>query len=155
VRIISFGIESADPAIMEFYDKRIDLAHTRELIRFADNLGIYTVANIIVGAPSETEATMRSTFDYVLSVPFDEVNAKILNYMPGAQLYSRLPVEMRSQGRDFFACVENGLCSFSMAELRLQCQNFTRVFKAARFSRLRSKMLKEGAPYAVLKRERD
>ena len=136
VRIISFGIESADSEIMQFYDKTIDLSRTREMIIAADGLGLYTVANVIVGAPMETEDTIRSTFDYVLSVPFDEVNVKILNYMPGAPLYSELSAAMQEGGRDIFACAENGLCRIPRNELKARCDNFTHFFKAARSPRL-------------------
>ena len=154
VKILSFGIESADSAIMHFYDKRIDLSHTRELIKAADALGQYTVANVIVGAPMESEDTIRSTFDYVLSVPFDEVNVKILNYMPGAPLYSELPAAMQEGARDVFACAENGLCRIPRDELKARCDNFTRFFKAARAPRLSAKLTKCGPPYAVLRMER-
>lgn len=47
VRIISFGIESGSQEILAYYQKNIRLDHIPDLIRYANNKGIFTVGNFI------------------------------------------------------------------------------------------------------------
>ena len=150
VSIISFGVESADAAIMDYYGKSVDLAKTRKIVEHCDEIGIYTVGNVIIGAPMETEASLQATFDYVLSTSFDEVNVKILNYMPGAPLYADIPKELRLNESDVFSCAENGLCKFSKIEMKERIENFMRVFRANRAKRLQAKIKRYGTPYALM-----
>lgn len=118
VSIISYGIESAGEEILRFYKKRVDLANAKKLIEYANNIGLYSVGNFIFGAPMETEASILKTFDYIQSVPFDNVNLKILTYMVGADLYATLPRDIKRDNKRYvLACKENGLNQFSLEEL--------------------------------------
>ena len=67
ISIISMGIESANEEILDFYRKKINLEQTKELIAFADSIGIYMVGNFIIGAPMETFKTISNTFNTFLT----------------------------------------------------------------------------------------
>lgn len=148
VRVLSFGLESASEKILEFYGKRIDLERARQLIVYADSLGLYTVGNFIIGAPMETSDTIEATFQLALSLPLDEVNLKVLTYMPGSQLFEELPEKLKLGG-PLFACRENGLNAFSLTELRRAIQEFYARFRRKRAARLLRKILKHGPPYRL------
>ncbi|MGE5342302.1 MAG: B12-binding domain-containing radical SAM protein [Candidatus Omnitrophota bacterium] len=147
VSIISFGVETAEPTILEFYQKKIDLEAFQRLISSADELGLYTVGNFILGAPMETEETIDKTFAYIMETPFDRINLKILDYMAGSQLYERLTPELRSSRRHVFACQENGLNEFPFQYLKQRINRFQNRFRLACETRLKRKMERFGPPY--------
>lgn len=149
VTIISFGIESANPEILEFYKKKINLEEFKELASYADDIGLFTIGNFIIGAPMETEETIQQTFRYALDTPFDQVNIKKLDYMAGSELYEALPLEMRAGKRHLFACKENGLNRFSLDDLKSRIDGFQAEFRRSRGDRFRRKAVRWGLPYKV------
>ncbi|OQX27548.1 MAG: hypothetical protein BWK80_04745 [Desulfobacteraceae bacterium IS3] len=152
VSIISFGLESYNGEILKFYGKNIDFKQAEDIIEYADKKGIYTVGNFIIGAPMETDQTIETTFDYALSLPIDEVNMKILTYMPGAELFNDLTPEIKKDGQGVFACIENGLNNFPLSYLRERIDIFSKRFKNNRKDRLLKKIMKYGTPYILNKK---
>lgn len=144
ISIISMGIESANENILDFYDKKINLLHTKDLIEYADSIGIYTVGNFIIGAPMETVDTISKTFSFINESRLDQVNIKILDYMIGSKLYETLG---EKSAHHYFACSENGLCSFSLSELTKLRDDFLKSFYASKQCRLKEKIKKYGLPY--------
>ncbi|UCH95613.1 MAG: radical SAM protein, partial [Candidatus Aminicenantes bacterium] len=151
VSIISFGVETANREIQRFYRKKIDLDRFRDLIGYADQIGLYTVGNFIIGAPMETGTTIKETFDYILDTPFDQVNVKILDYMAGSDLYAGLLAEKRGIGRHLFACQENGLNEFPLEVLKGKIKDFKVEFQRSREGRLKEKINRYGPPYYLLR----
>jgi len=149
VSVISFGIESVNQDILNFYRKRIDIEETQELISFADKLGLYTVGNFIIGAPMETEETINENFTYIMKAPFDQVNIKILDYMLGADLYKDIPNHLKSSARHVFACKENGLNEFTLDYLKRRIANFQEQFSLQKRNHFVEKVNKYGLPYKI------
>lgn len=149
VSIISYGIESADREILDFYKKHIDLSKTKDLIHFANDIGLYSVGNFIIGAPMETEQTIQKTFDYILEIPFDELNLKVLDYMAGSELYDHLPQLLKNHKRHLFACKENGLNQFPLDFIKQKINEFQNIFRKNRKGRLEKKLLGFGPPYIL------
>ncbi|KUO50216.1 MAG: hypothetical protein APF76_10915 [Desulfitibacter sp. BRH_c19] len=150
VSLISFGIESANNHILDFYQKDLDLRHVEMLIRYADSIGIYTVGNFIIGAPMETEESINNTFEYALNIPFDQVNVKILDYMAGSKLYESLDKEYKEDKRHIFACKENGLNNFPLAYLKGKIDKFNKMFNRRKAPNFIMKLRKYGMPYKLL-----
>jgi len=149
VSVISIGVESTSQEILKFYNKQINLDKTEELVRFADRLGIYCVGNFIIGAPMETEKTINDTFEYMMRVPFDQVNVKILDYMLGADLYQELPDDKRDNERHVFACKETGLNNFTLEYLKNRISTFYKEFTASRREQFIKKSSRFGLPYKI------
>lgn len=147
ISLISFGIESANNEILSFYKKKIDLTQTKNLIRYADQLGVYTVGNFIVGAPMETDDTIAKTFKYIKQVPLDQVNIKILDYMIGSDLYETLPDKIKKGRRHIFACKENDLNDLPFEYLKSRIRNFEKEFRQERKEHFMKKAHKFGFPY--------
>ena len=146
IRIISFGIESGNPDILDFYRKNIDLKHAVEMVQYAGGKGIYTVGNFILGAPMESEETVRQTFEVIRNCEFDQVNIKTLDYMIGSELYDSMGDCLKS-GDHVFACAENGLTNFTLAELVRIKNDFLKKYYAENHPRLKKKILTFGSPY--------
>ncbi|MDD2498261.1 MAG: radical SAM protein [Desulfitobacteriaceae bacterium] len=150
VSVISVGIESTNQEILKFYNKQINLDETEKLIRFADQLGVYIVGNFIIGAPMETENTINDTFEYIMRIPFDQVNVKILDYMLGSKLYSELPDDKKNSERHIFACKETALNDFPMEYLKNRIHTFMKEFTASRRNHFINKASRFGLPYKLL-----
>jgi radical SAM superfamily enzyme YgiQ (UPF0313 family) len=149
ISIISFGIESTNSEILDFYNKKIELEEIQYLINYADKIGLYTIGNFIIGAPMETKRTIENTFEYALDTAFDQVNIKTLDYMAGAELFEKLPMETKRNKRHLFACKENGLNNFRLSELREEANNFRNKFIMLREKKLDYKMKLFGIPYKM------
>jgi len=96
-RVIQFGVESADPAVLELLNKRVTLDRVREAFRAARAAGIDTVANLMVGSPGETWDSIAATERLVGEIRPDHLNIQALEVYPGTELYETLggrnPVE--------------------------------------------------------------
>ena len=149
VSVISIGVESTSQEILKFYNKQINLDKTEALVRFADHLGIYCVGNFIIGAPMETEKTITDTFEYMMKVPFDQVNVKILDYMVGADLYQELPDDKKNSERHVFACKETGLNDFPLEYLKNRIRTFLKEFTTSRREHFSKKASRFGLPYEI------
>jgi len=146
IRIISFGIESGSPDILNFYRKNIDLNHAIKMIKYAGSKGIYTVGNFILGAPMESEETIKQTFAVIRNCEFDQINIKTLDYMIGADLYDSISDSLKADDH-VFACAENGLTNFSLAELIKIKNDFLKEYYTENQARLKNKILTFGNPY--------
>jgi radical SAM superfamily enzyme YgiQ (UPF0313 family) len=102
-RVIQFGVESADPAVLEALKKRITLDRVREAFRAARAAGIETVANLMVGTPGETRESIEATRRLVGEIRPDHLNVQALVLYPGTELHrslaGRRPVDDREARR--------------------------------------------------------
>jgi anaerobic magnesium-protoporphyrin IX monomethyl ester cyclase len=62
---LRFGLESACERTLKLMDKRVDLAHTSRILRSCRRAGIKTGAMLIVGFPTETQAELMQTVDFL------------------------------------------------------------------------------------------
>lgn len=153
VRIVSFGVESASDRVLRYYGKPISLDTMRRAICAADKAGIFTVANVIIGAPCEEETDLASTLSFLTSAPIDDANIKILSYIRGSILWDQ--AHSRGLIKESDDCVfADGLMGTSNRPFHVlveQQKNMIAAFikNPNRLSRLRTKMLSRGVPYSI------
>jgi radical SAM superfamily enzyme YgiQ (UPF0313 family) len=92
--MISWGIESGAPEMLERMHKGITREKARRALRWAKQAGIMNWGYFIIGLPGETERTIRQTIDFAKSLPTDLVLFHIAAPHPGTPF--------------FFEVVENG-----------------------------------------------
>ena len=146
IRIISFGIESGNQGILNYYRKNIQISDIPDKIRYANDCGIFTVGNFILGAPMETDETIEQTFSLIRSCEFDQINIKILDYMIGSELYDSLPDD-RKMSDSVFSCKENGLTQFYLSELTNMKDDFLHRYYTDHREKMERKIKKFGKPY--------
>jgi uroporphyrinogen-III synthase len=95
----------------------------------------------------ETEETIEKTFALIRSCGFDQVNIKTLDYMIGSDLYNSLCDSLKSSDH-VFACSENGLTRFSIAELIRKRDEFHQSYYAKHRAELAEKIRQFGSPYS-------
>ncbi len=150
VSLISFGLESVVPSNQRFFNKPIDQVQVLEILDTADQIGIYTVGNFIIGTPTDTEDTIRQSFDFAVKSALDEINVKILDYMIGSELYDSLPDDLKKDNPiHMFASQEAGVCNFPLEVLRKTATLYTRKFKFSRANKFIEKSKRVGSPYFI------
>lgn len=146
VRIISFGIESGNENILKFYKKNIDIKHVPALIQYANQKGIFTVGNFIIGAPMESEKSIEATFNLIEKCEFDQINIKNLDYMIGSSLYDTLDESLKVNDH-VFACAENGLNKLPLDEIVKIKNDFQKKYYETHRERIHDKITRFGTPF--------
>ncbi len=65
-RLLSFGLESACPRVLDLMCKGIDINVFREVLRYSAEAGIWNYAFFFTGFPTETEEEAMKTADFIL-----------------------------------------------------------------------------------------
>ncbi|MFC1646001.1 B12-binding domain-containing radical SAM protein [Candidatus Omnitrophota bacterium] len=68
---IRYGMESADNEILKVLKKDITVEQIKESVKLTKQAGIEIFAYFMMGAPQETEATLRKTIDLALEIDAD------------------------------------------------------------------------------------
>lgn len=153
VRIVSFGVESGSDAVLRYFRKPVKARSISDSISHADRHGIFTVANLIIGAPCETDEDVSKTIEFLRNVPIDEAHVKILSYIRGATLWENAVKDGRISEYEecVFADADRGLSNRSFNILKKQQEHIRNIFAGDvhRRSRLASKIAQYGTPYLL------
>jgi radical SAM superfamily enzyme YgiQ (UPF0313 family) len=84
---VNVGIESGDQEVLSSLGKDITVEQIRRAIEICRRTGIKALANVILGGPRETPATLRTTRRLVLSLRPDRLAVNQLVAFPGAEFY--------------------------------------------------------------------
>jgi radical SAM superfamily enzyme YgiQ (UPF0313 family) len=85
--LIAYGVESADPTILENARKGYTFAQVEQAFRLTQKTGIRTLAYFMLGLPGETKETVQETIDFSLKLDPDFVSWGITALYPGSPLY--------------------------------------------------------------------
>jgi radical SAM superfamily enzyme YgiQ (UPF0313 family) len=84
---VSFGVESADPQMIQRHKPGLDLDATRETVRKTQAYGMRAKGLFIFGLPGETPETIKVTSDFVEATGFDDVNYTKFTPFYGAPIW--------------------------------------------------------------------
>jgi radical SAM superfamily enzyme YgiQ (UPF0313 family) len=84
---LAFGIESGSQEILDRAQKQLDLKKVSSIIKMVKRAGIETHGFFILGLPGETHETIAQTRKLINELPLDFINASLLAYLPGSQLF--------------------------------------------------------------------
>ena len=82
-----FGVESGSQPVLNAMQKGISPAQTMRAFKLAKEVGLMTVAGVILGFPGETKETAWETVKFVERVSPDDVGYYIATPYPGTPLY--------------------------------------------------------------------
>ncbi len=85
--MVSMGIESADPGMMERHKAGVTLEAVRETVERIHAAGLRAKGLFIFGLPGETPQTFMATSDFILSLDLDEMNMSKFSPMYGAPIW--------------------------------------------------------------------
>lgn len=84
---VTFGIESGHPATRKFLGKPYSLAQAKELIQYANRIGIWTICTNIIGFPYETMESIRETMRFSKECDTDFATFYLLIPQPTSDVY--------------------------------------------------------------------
>jgi anaerobic magnesium-protoporphyrin IX monomethyl ester cyclase len=82
-----FGVESGSQSVLNAMQKGISPAQTMKAFKLAKEVGLMTVAGVILGFPGETKETAWETVKFVERISPDDVGYYIATPYPGTPLY--------------------------------------------------------------------
>jgi radical SAM superfamily enzyme YgiQ (UPF0313 family) len=86
-RLISWGLESGNEAILKHARKGADPAKAERALRWAKKAGIMNWGYFIIGLPGETEETIRQTIDFAKKLPLDIALFHVAAPYPGTPFF--------------------------------------------------------------------
>jgi anaerobic magnesium-protoporphyrin IX monomethyl ester cyclase len=84
------GVESGSEVILGAMNKSIKLNQTRIAYKTAHDVGLMTIANVVLGFPGETEQTARETIRFVKELDPDDVGFYVATPYPGTPMYEQV-----------------------------------------------------------------
>ncbi|HXJ59115.1 MAG TPA: radical SAM protein [Verrucomicrobiae bacterium] len=87
---MKFGLESADPIVLQRINKPIKLDRVQQVVKAARRLGIKTHMTVTFGLSGETHASMQRTFDFACGLDIDSVQFSVATPYPGTRFYEEL-----------------------------------------------------------------
>ncbi|MDX8399527.1 MAG: radical SAM protein [Gallionellaceae bacterium] len=85
--MVSMGIESADPAMMERHKAGVTLEAVTKTVQQIHAAGLRAKGLFIFGMPGETPETVKVTSDFILSLDLDEMNMTKFSPLYGAPIW--------------------------------------------------------------------
>ena len=97
--MVSMGIESADPGMMERHKAGVTLEAVRATVKSIHAAGLRAKGLFIFGMPGETPETVRTTSDFILSLDLDEMNMTKFSPLHGAPIWDECCLLYTSEHR--------------------------------------------------------
>lgn len=84
---VAFGVETGDEDILLSIDKKVDHDTIRQAFKHAKDVGLETIAFLIIGLPGETRETMQRTIDFAIELDPLIANFSMMTPYPGTKVY--------------------------------------------------------------------
>lgn len=84
---IEIGIETGNPEVLKFIRKGTTLERMREIVTWANKLGMIVKGFFIIGHQIDTDETIRQTIEFAKSIPLTDIVATILTPFPNTEVH--------------------------------------------------------------------
>ena len=91
--MVSLGVESGDPGMLERHKAGVTLEAVRRTVAQIRAAGLRAKGLFMAGLPGETEASIRRTGEFLLSLDLDDMNMAKFTPFPGAPLWETIRQE--------------------------------------------------------------
>ncbi len=88
--MVSVGIESAEPDLLEVHKPGVYLEQVRDTVQRIQHAGLRVKGLFMMGLPGETEASIQKTSDFAISLRLDDMNMAKFTPFHGAPVWSTL-----------------------------------------------------------------
>jgi radical SAM superfamily enzyme YgiQ (UPF0313 family) len=152
VVLVIFGFESANPDVLEFFNKKVTVEDTRKAVTLAAEAGLLVAGSLIIGAPMETRAHIERNKQFINEIPLDFLNVNVLAYFYNAQIWK----DARRRGLigqdELFVLANESLSRFSYEQWRAFEREIIADFykKPRRIARILYKILTMRDLYGML-----
>lgn len=91
--MVSLGIESADPQMLVRHKSGVCLDEVCDTVRRIQAAGLRAKGLFMMGLPGETEESIQTTSDFIISLGLDDMNMSKFTPFPGAPISSTISEE--------------------------------------------------------------
>lgn len=88
--MVSVGIESAEPELLEVHKPGVYLEQVRDTVQRIQKAGLRVKGLFMMGLPGETEASIQKTSDFVISLGLDDMNMAKFTPFHGAPVWQTI-----------------------------------------------------------------
>lgn len=88
--MVSVGIESAEPELLEVHKPGVYLEAVRDTVRRVQKAGLRAKGLFMMGLPGETEASIQKTSDFAISLGLDDMNMAKFTPFHGAPIWKTI-----------------------------------------------------------------
>ncbi len=130
VKHISFGIESGNQEVLDFYRKDITIDQIRNAIKLSNKMGFFVNGSFIIGAPMETQEHIENTIKFSCSLNLDSASFYPLSYRHGSDLWKDAVKQgfIPEEKHEIIADIKYNLAKFSEKEILHYCSQAMRRF---------------------------
>lgn len=130
VKYISYGIESGNQDVLNFYNKGVTIEQIRHAVQLSHKMGFFINGTFIFGAPFETTTHFKRTINLACSLPFDIVAFYPLSYRHGSDLWLDAVQKgfIKEDEHEVIADAQRNLGNFSEKEILNWCTRASRQF---------------------------
>jgi radical SAM superfamily enzyme YgiQ (UPF0313 family) len=89
-----YGMETGSPGILKVMEKNIELHHNLQAALWSHEAGLYTIYQLVLGMPGETDRTVSETEDFIKRVtemlpepPHKRLSINYIQALPGTPVY--------------------------------------------------------------------
>lgn len=118
-KAVAFGIESGSQAVLDYYNKRIDLHQIIKTVKLAREEGLLTLGFFMLGGPIETKIHLEKTIDFAKKLPLDLAVFQPFAYLKGSQFYNEAVAKGKIKKDEYvvFSNSKRDLGNFTEEEL--------------------------------------
>lgn len=88
--MVSVGIESGDPDLLEVHKPGVYLDEVRDTVKRIQSAGLRAKGLFMMGLPGETEASIKKTSNFVISLGLDDMNMSKFTPFHGAPVWKTI-----------------------------------------------------------------
>ncbi|MEE4312961.1 MAG: radical SAM protein [Desulfofustis sp.] len=88
--MVSVGIESGDPNLLETHKPGVYLEEVRTTVKRIHDVGLRVKGLFMMGLPGETEESIKTTSDFVVSLDLDDMNMAKFTPFHGAPVWQTI-----------------------------------------------------------------
>ncbi len=86
----AFGVETGNPELLKTIDKRVDHDTIRKAFKITKEVGIETIAFMIIGLPGDTRETMQDTINFAIELDPLIANFSMMTPYPGTAVWEQV-----------------------------------------------------------------
>lgn len=102
-KYLDLPLQHADAQLLKRMNRRGDMQRTRELLKWARDMGFTLRTTFITGFPGETEEQFERLMDFVREIEFDRLGAFVFSAeddTPAAEMDGQVPEEVKQERLD-------------------------------------------------------
>jgi len=149
VNFISFGIESGNQDVLDYYNKKLTISQIKDAVNLSNKMGFFVMATFILGAPIETKEHIQNTIKFAKSIPLNGAIFYPFGYVYGSSIWCEAVEDgkIKPEEGTIYADPNRGLGNFTSDELI----NFT--MKAHKSFYLNPRLWKNEITNALIKKD--